>query len=411
MKVIIVAEHASTLFGGEAHNPLHYFRELRSRNIEVWLVVHDRTKAELQKLFPEDFERIFFVKGTFLHRLLWRNQQLLPRKFGEVTLGLLSQMYTQMLQRPIIQKLVIEHEIDVVHQPIQLAPKYPSLMFNLGVPVIIGPMNGGMTFPPSFRYYCQGFFVEQTVTIGRFFSNVIHRILPGKLKAQVLLVANERTKQALPKAVQGRVIELVDNGVDLSVWQSSTKVAEKPNHIVSFVYVGRLVDWKGVDLLLEAFHRVIAETNATLEIIGDGKLRSKLEFQAERLGLNGNVVFTGWLSQKQCACKLQQADVMVLPSLYESGGAVVLEAMAMGIPVIATNWGGPTDYLDSTCGILIEPSSKEAFVNGLKEGMLKLARNPDLRKQMGRSGQELVQLKFDWKSKIDQIIEIYKTCI
>jgi glycosyltransferase involved in cell wall biosynthesis len=171
--------------------------------------------------------------------------------------------------------------------------------------------------------------------------------------------------------------------------------------------VGRLVDWKAVDLLLEAFKPVATQTDAVLEIIGDGKLRWELEAQTARLGLTGNVVFAGWLSQEQCAVKMQQADGLVLPSLRECGGAVVLEAMAMGLPVIATNWGGPADYLDSTCGILIDPASREALVHGLTEAMLKLTLSPDLRQKMGRAGQERVRQYFDWERKVDRIIEIY----
>jgi glycosyltransferase involved in cell wall biosynthesis len=102
---------------------------------------------------------------------------------------------------------------------------------------------------------------------------------------------------------------------------------------------------------------------------------------------------------------------MVLPSLLECGGAVVLEAMAMGLPVIATNWGGPADYLDSTCGFLIDPTSKEAFVNGLTDAMIKLSLSPELRLSMGRAGLERVQKYFDWDRKVDRILEIYQeTC-
>jgi glycosyltransferase involved in cell wall biosynthesis len=410
MRVVIVAENASTNKGGEAFDPLHYFRVLRSRNIEAHLVVHSRSSAELQALYPEDCDRMHFVPDTWLHQLLWFCEQRLPRRAGEVTMGLLSHLYTQSIQRRLVRQLVRSHQIDVVHQPIPLSPKYPSLMFGVGAPVVIGPLNGGMEFPPAFRSR-QNYFEELTIAVGRQISNFCNRLLPGKLRAETLLVANERTKQALPTGMRGTVIELVDNGVDLSVWRPVAPVAKEPNQSVHFVYVGRLVDWKAVDLLLEAFQPVAAQTNAILEIIGDGKLRQELEAVSQHLGLTDRVVFTGWLSQKECAHLLQQADGMVLPSLLECGGAVVLEAMAMGLPVIATNWGGPADYLDSTCGFLIDPTSSEAFVNGLTDAMLKLAQSPELRLSMGRAGLERVRQYFDWERKVDRILEIYKqTC-
>lgn len=407
MRVVIVAEHASAQFGGEAFLPLHYFRLLRERNIEAWLVVHARTKAELETLFPEDCDRMHFVPDTWLQKLLYKCGRLLPQRVELATTGLLSHLCTQIIQRRIVRRLVREHKIDIIHEPIPVSPKQPSLMFAVGAPVVIGPMNGGMEFPSAFRSR-QSRAAELTVALGRQFSDLFNRIMPGKIRAQTLLVANERTKQALPTGVSGTVIELVENGVDLSVWQSASLVSKEPNKRVHFVYVGRLVDWKAVDLLIEAFVPVAAQTGAVLEIIGDGVLRQELEAQSDRLGLAGSVVFTGWLSQDQCALKLQQADGLVLPSLLECGGAVVLEAMAMGLPVIATNWGGPADYVDSACGILIEPVSREALVNGLSDAMLKLAQSPELRQRMSSAGQERIRQHFDWERKADRIVEIYQ---
>jgi len=199
--------------------------------------------------------------------------------------------------------------------------------------------------------------------------------------------------------------------VDFSVWRSDSTASKEPNQQVHFVFLGRLADWKGVDLLLEAFAAVAAQTDAVLEIIGDGEMRGELEAQTARLGLDSSVVFSGWLSQEQCALKMQQADTMVFPSLREPGGSVVMEAMAVGLPVIATNWGGPADYLNSTCGILVEPASKEGFVNGLTDAMLKLAQSPELRQSMGRAGRERVREHFDWERKVDRMIEIYQQTI
>src|SRR5205823_14341259 len=125
---------------------------------------------------------------------------------------------------------------------------------------------------------------------------------------------------------------------------------------------------------------------ATLQIMGSGVMRQPLEAQATAAGLNGSVTFRGWVSQPECAKILGSADVFVLPSLYECGGAVVLEAMALGLPVIATDWGGPADYLDSSCGILVDPASPEAFAQGLADAMLRLGRDESLRRSMGAAG-------------------------
>ncbi|MCC3438590.1 MAG: glycosyltransferase family 4 protein [Microcoleus sp. PH2017_29_MFU_D_A] len=410
MRIVIVAENASNKFGGESLLPVHYFRILRSRQIETWLVVHGRTQAELEALFPEECDRMHFVPDTWVHRLLNNCGRFLPPRLGAPTLGLLSHLYTQVLQRGIVDRLVSEKQIDIVHEPTPVSAKFPSLMFALGVPVVMGPLNTAVKFPLAFRSR-QNRSVDILIEIGYQFVNLFNRLLPGKIKAETVLVANDRTKQALPAGVQGKIIELVENGVDLSVWRSESMASKEPNQQIHFVFLGRLADWKGVDLLLEAFRAVAAQTDAVLEIIGDGEMRGELEAQTARLGQEARVVFSGWLSQDRCALKLQQADVLVLPSLREPGGAVVMEAMAVGLPVIATNWGGPMDYIDSSCGILVEPASKEGFVKGLTDAMLKLAQSQEMRQSMGRAGWERVREHFDWERKVDRMIEIYQQTI
>lgn len=434
-RVLIVAEHASAKFGGEAALPLHYFRVLRKRQIEAWLVVHERTRDELKLHLGEDFDRIYFVSDTTLQWLLWKIGRFLPQRLAYVTVGFASRLITQVAQRSVVRETVQRHHITVVHQPTPVSPKEPSLIFGVGAPVVIGPMNGGMNYPPAFRWM-QSRFVHLTLRVGRLVSDWLNWLLPGKHQAAALLVANARTYAALPKDTCSYVVELSENGVDLSIWrpqpESSYAVPARPVantaiQATKFVFVGRLVHWKAVNLLLIAFERVARQLPVELEIIGDGPESMQLRQQAGALGLlrldepqptdqktptpaqrNGSVHFLGWLSQADCARRLQQSDVMVLPSMLECGGAVVLESMAMGIPVIATNWGGPSEYLNESCGILIEPRSQGLFVNDLAAAMTRMAASPALRRAMGQRGHHRAVSEFDWDVKVDAILDIYR---
>lgn len=284
-------------------------------------------------------------------------------------------------------------------------------MFGLGAPVVMGPLNAAVKFPPTFQRSRKSLAADSLIAFGHQFVDVFNRLWPGKIQAETLMVANDRTLQALPSRVRGKIIELVENGVDFSVWRSDSTASKQTNQQVHFVFLGRLADCKGVDLLLKAFVPVATKIDAVLEIIGDGEMRGELEAQTAHLGLSDKAVFSGWQSQHRCAIELQQADVLVLPSFREPGGAVILEAMAVGLPVIALNWGGPKDYLDSTCGILVEPNSRESFVQGLTEAMLKLAQSPELRQSMGFAGRERVRQHFDWERKVDRMMEIYQQTI
>ena len=431
--VLIIAEHASLNFGGEAALPLHYFRVLRKRGIEAWLIVHARTKEELQSRFPEDIDRIYFIPDTLWHRLLFKIARLLPHRISFFTFGFLLRLLTQILQCDLAKKIIKEKKIDIIHQPIPVSPKDPSMLFDLGIPIVIGPMNGGMNYPPAFQKM-EGRFVRVGISFGRALSSFMNVVIPGKLKATTLLVANERTKEALPSSVREvSTIELVENGVDLSLWKkdlSQKNELKEENfqkkdqqNLTRFVFIGRLVDWKAVDLLLMAFKQVLEKIPARLDIIGEGDQKANLEEIARNLGLispsnelnfdhsQAKLRFLGWLSQADCAKQLQESDVLVLPSLYECGGAVVLEAMALSLPVIATNWGGPADYLDDSCGILVNPDSREGLIDGLATAMFDLANSPELRQSMGKAGAEKVVNFFDWDRKGEKILEIYQDSI
>lgn len=411
LRILIACDSASLRFGGEAALPLHYFRFMLGHGEYCRLVVHERCREELTEFFPDAQDRIDYIENTKWDRAIWKCRQAVPGRLGHFTFGLLLRLSTQLKQRKRVIKTIKQHRIDLVHQPTPVSPREPSALFGLGVPLIIGPMNGGMDYPEPFRQM-QSKTVDFGMWGGRLFSNLLNRILPGKRQAQTLLVANQRTNLALPSCLRGEVHELVENGVDLSVWHCPDRPADAfdPDRPARFVYLGRLVDWKAVNILLEAFGKVVKETPAVLEVIGDGEDRKALEAQAKDLDLPDNcaVRFTGWLSQKQCAQRLAQADVLVLSSLLECGGAVVLEAMAIGLPAVATRWGGPVDYLDETCGYLIEPSSLPDFIGGLTDAMVKLAKSPDLRKQMGQAGRDKVIKHFDWDTKGKFMLKVYR---
>jgi glycosyltransferase involved in cell wall biosynthesis len=282
------------------------------------------------------------------------------------------------------------------------------MMFGLSVPVIIGPMNGGMDYPPNYNFASR--FERAVISIMRWTSAFWNEIIPGKRHAAVLLVANKRTYDALPSTIRDkRILEFVENGVDLDRFQVGASGTRKEK--VDIIYVGRLVDWKRVDLLLDACARLIANVGFRLHIVGDGPLRGALERQVRQLSLTSHVEFRGWLPQTEAAELLRNSDIMVLPSMLECGGAVVLEAMASGVPVIATKWGGPADYIVEDTGVLIPPDTPDGFVRELANAILWMAKNPEARVKMGQAGRIRVQALYDWQVKVKALLEIYEDVV
>jgi glycosyltransferase involved in cell wall biosynthesis len=406
LRVCIVAENASFRFGGEASLPLHYYSRLRARGVEAWLIVHGRTRQEVELIFPNDSARIQFIPDKWFHRLIWRLRAYLPRRVAEATLDTLMVLVNQWIQRQMLLGLISAHQVNVVHQPIPVSPLAPSFICKLGVPVIIGPMNGGMDYPEAFRNI-ESWLTRASISLGRSCANLVNRAIPGKKLASFVLVANQRTKLALPSCVRGFVVEIPENGVDLRIWPVQSKPLSN-GHPPRFLFMGRLVDWKRLDWAIEALASV---PGAYLDVIGDGPMRADWTRLAGTLNLNDRICFRGWMAQHECARYLQSATALLLPSIYECGGAVVLEAMATGIPVIAVAWGGPKDYLDESCGLLIPPIDAKAVINGFAAGMQTLIDKPQLRISLGAAARKKIEERFSWEEKVDRVVGIYRNAV
>jgi glycosyltransferase involved in cell wall biosynthesis len=416
LRLLIVAEYASMAMAGEPRLPLHYYRILRSRGVDAHLLVHERNREELLMLFPEDADRLHFSADIWIHRLLWSLHRSLPERLSWFTAGTGMRLLTQLIQGRMAKQLIRRHHINLVHLPIPVTPREPVAIYNLGVPVMIGPMNGGMSYPKAWR---SSSVVNWFMRVGRPVGRGLNRLIPGKLRAQLLLVANARTRSALPAGLTMPVVELSENGVDLRLWTGEARsLSGQAVEVPHFVFMGRLIQWKGVDMLLESFAALLQTQAASLTVIGDGDELAPLMDQATALGLNwsldgdttgraNQVTFVGWRSQEEAVSIFRRSDVFVLPSLLESGGAVVLEAMAMGLPVIAADWGGPADYIDEHCGMLIATDHRQQLVDDLAVAMLCLAESPELRLRLGMTGRLKVYRDYDWERKVDRMVDLY----
>ncbi len=416
LRVLVVAANASAKWGGEAVLPLHVFRGLRAAGHEAWLCVGVETKAELDELLGADAQRVLYVDDADRHMVYRRIEEHVPKWLGNNPLYFLSVLVSQFEQRKTVLQVVKDLGIDLVHQPTPVSPKVPSFLADLPVPLIIGPMNGGLEYPPGFRFL-EAWPIRAIRALRRLSAGMLNSVFDGKATAECLLVANERTRRALPVGVRGRVVELVENGVDAELWirEFEGREAEKASRAdgeerpFKLIFLGRLERWKGAEWLVEAMVGVRRRVNCELLVVGDFRdERVRLEALVGRLGLESGVELLGWQSQARCAELLRAADTLVLPSVYEAGGAVVLEAMASGKAVIAVDWGGPADYLDPECGILIPPSDPAGLVKALEEAIVALATDRTRCAQMGRTGREKVLARFTWSKKLESLVEIYR---
>lgn len=406
-RIVIVSQNASTRFGGEAILPVHYFRILRKRGADVHLVAHERNRADLTRYFDGEAANMTFVADTPVMRGLARFSKHESGTMVGIAFYNFAVLYTEWLQRRHVRALLAERPHAIVHAPTPVSPRAVSLLSGLRAPVVFGPMNGGMAYPPGYTSH-RSPARQRLIGFARRASILAHLALPAKRRAARLLVANARSAAALPVTRHERVVTLTENGVEVGLWHPRDPAIPRAPGPFRLVYVGRLVPLKALDVTLRALAAARARgVEATLDIIGGGPERDRLGALAAELGCEHSVSFHDFMPQPKVAEFLRSCDALILNSLIECGGAVVLEAMATGLPVIASAWGGPLDYLDETCGILVHPSPPATFADRLADAIETLATDPDLGREMGAAGLARIKTDFDWERKVDRILEIF----
>lgn len=178
--------------------------------------------------------------------------------------------------------------------------------------------------------------------------------------------------------------------------------------ITRFLFVGRLVYYKGVDVLLRAFAKV---ENAKLHIVGSGELENQLKNFVYSNNMSDKVSFKGNISDQELEREFEDCDVFVLPSVMKSEafGLVQQEAMAYGKPVINTKLksGVPEVSVDGETGITVEPGD----VDGLTKAMQELIDNPVKRLRLGKAARKKVDEQYTMEVMLERVKEIYENCI
>jgi glycosyltransferase involved in cell wall biosynthesis len=406
LRVAIVCANASFLMGGEAAIPLRFFQHLRALGHQPTLLTHNRVRDELHSvLSPAELLDVTFFPDRLSQKLLFRLAGPLPSAIRESFIFPLINLVTEATQKRVLKARARAGEIDLVFIPTPISPKGISLINRVGVPTVFGPMNGDMSYPPGFRPR-SGYAAEVLIRLGRTFSELAHHVFPAKRNAAALLVSNERTLAGLPKVTHdGTLLRSYDATIEAQRWSRVRHdPAQLPTH---FLCVGRLVDWKAFEYAVLAAQRV---PGAKLILVGDGPERSRLEALAAKGG--ADVQFMGLLKHEQLLEIYPRVIAQILPSLREAGGNVCLEALAAGVPVIATKWGGACDVVaHGLDGFLIEPTSEPDLIDGIAQAMRQLNASPTLARAMGTAGRTRVLQAFDWRVKAKDLATVFQGCL
>jgi glycosyltransferase involved in cell wall biosynthesis len=414
LKVLLIVEQCNPEWASVPLEGYNYFRGINNL-VDATLVTHIRNKPALEK-HPE-YENIFYIEEGKLTKQYYKMVENFTAK-GRINWPLynaLSYPIYEEFNQQVYQKFrgeILNGDYDIVHAITPIMPRYPFKVVSVcqQTPFILGPVNGGIPFPPGFQETAKQEFAQFN-----FLRAVGRALIPGYVetykKADKVLAGSTYTLNLLKNlfAIPETRIELFyENGI-AQEFLMSVKPAKEEGSQINLLFVGRLVPYKCADVVIESIGKLdqAMQSKIRLTIVGDGSERNKLENRVKELNLAEIISFAGWVNQSETLDYYRKADIFCFPSVREFGGAVVIEAMACGLPCIVANNGGIGEYVNEETGFKIEPISREYLTQELTSKIKMLVEDDKLRESMSAKAIERAK-EFEWENKARKIIEIYE---
>lgn len=254
----------------------------------------------------------------------------------------------------------------------------------------------------SAKVYVEAFRIFKTTIGRRLLNGTNHFIISSSLARNYLISLG----------VPEHKISKIPLGVDTNVFRPLSsarrfykeKLGLDGRQVV--LYVGRLMQRKGVHVLIRAFKRVISTCpDVELVIVGDGPDATELKKLSETLGLKKKTLFLGFIPHGKLPPIYTISDVFVLPTLdIETFGMVIIEAMSTGVPVVATNIGGPKEIVNEKCGFLIQPNNPIQ----LSDKLLMILSQQKLQQELGFNGRRLAIKEYGSSVRAEQTLRVYE---
>lgn len=407
LRVLLVMEQCNPEWASVPLVAYNFFREI-DKLADVTLVTHDRNREAMQR---KGHTNVVYMTEGALTRAYYKLVGPIALKvwplFHTLTYPIYAEFNHQVFEQ--FSGEVLTGAYDLVHVMTPMMPRYPVKLIRAcqKVPFLLGPVNGGVPFPEGFQAIAR----KEHSYLN--FLRDIGRLLPGYSEtyrhAAHILAGSTYTLSALKQQFSlpdERISLFYENGIDATFLEPIAKSSVIDE--LRLLFVGRLVPYKGADMAIDALGQLPTEVRerVSLTIVGDGSERQALEQQVARLQLTHRVKFTGWIQPGETVDYYRQSDVFCFPSIREFGGAVVMEAMACGLPCLVVDNGGIGEYVTDATGFKIAPHSRDFVVKELTERIAHLVRNPELRLQMSEAAIAHAQ-QFEWSHKAQQILAIY----
>jgi glycosyltransferase involved in cell wall biosynthesis len=328
--------------------------------------------------------------GIYLYYLLWQVQAWL-----------------------IGQRLHRRIRFDLAHHVTFVTYWMPSLLALLPIPFVWGPVGGGESAPAVFRqtFAARGRAYEILRTVARRLGELNPLVIITARRAQLALATTAETRQRLLRLKCRRIVlcsQVALPHEELKLLAGASQTANAPFTVIS---VGRLLHWKGFQLGIAAFADFTREfAESEYWIIGSGPEHARLQRSAKRFGVGDKVRFLGALPRGEVLARLARAQVLLHPSLHDSGAGVCVEAMAAGLPVICLDVGGPGLQISDDAGFRVPACTPDQVKTDIASALRQLARERDVLLRLSRGARHRAN-EMTWMKKGEAMKQFYRQLV
>jgi glycosyltransferase involved in cell wall biosynthesis len=350
------------------------------------------------------------LEGVTFHFLdLPRRLRLLYKvEIGQRVYYYLWQIAAYRLARRLHEK----HRFDLAHHLTFGNDWIPSIIGALlPVPYVHGPVGGGQRTPKPLRaeYTAYGKLAESVREKAQWFGRRDYFRNRCLRRAKAILVCNRETRAKMPRTCDPKIFYFPVNGMsgdDLAVLPAEARPSDGVFRILT---AGRLHRLKGFALAVKAFGLFVRDHPASeFILVGQGEEGARIREIIRELGLRDKVRTIDWLARRDLLALMARADIVAFPSFRDGGGAVVVEAMAMGKPVVCLDSGGPGFHVRPAWGIKVAPASVDTVVRDMAAAFARLHDDPALRSSMGREARGRVEDYYLYEKEGERLEEIYR---
>jgi glycosyltransferase involved in cell wall biosynthesis len=381
MKVLLSAFSCAPHYGSEPGVGWNWAVEVARMGHEVVALTSNIWQAEIEEAqargnLPVELRFAFFMPGWLerVRALGWRLGFVGPTEH-------VVHLIWQCLAWRHVERRFAGQPFDVVHHITYGGIRHPTFMGSLPYPLVLGPLGGGERSPIALRGVLP--LQAQLTEVVRDIHTCLLRFDPITVhaceRAMLIYVKTIQSKAALPERLHSKIFVEMEIGVRRC--EVTPRAPHPRTRPLRLLYAGRFLPWKGQHLGLAALAKARDNGGAVeLTVAGRGPSEAAWRALARRLQIEDYVRWVGWVPYEQMNELYRSHDALLFPSLHDSSGNAVLEAMSMGLPVICLDLGGPGTIVDSTCGFVVSTKDRTAreCILGLAGAIEKLYQSPEL---------------------------------